>query len=166
MGSGNIVVKNYVFLTHGEDSSCSSTDSWCHDDTWPRWTYNSVYQRKGHPHIFLEWRVLVVTWKKSVLSIRIDRIIPIKIHPMTFLRLMVFWKIRTGGKYSIATNFTWICLILKDSVCLILTKVSGTRITIHLDLSRSFIPLRRFFHSRRNPPLLTPSLVLFPERSV
>ena len=31
--------------------------------------------------------------------------------------------------------------------------------------TRSFIPLPRFFHSRRTPPLLTPSLVLFPQRS-
>ena len=39
---------------------------------------------------------------------------------------------------------------LKDSVGLILTKVSVIRVTIPFDLStRSFIPLPRFFHSRR-----------------
>ena len=47
-----------------------------------------------------------------------------------------------------------------------LDKVSVMRFTIPMDLStRSFIPLPRFFHSRRAPPLLTPSLVLFPQRS-
>ncbi len=47
------------------------------------------------------------------------------------------------------------------------TKVSTMRISIPLDLSsRSFIPLPRFIRSRRPTPLLAPSLVLFPPRSV
>ncbi len=51
---------------------------------------------------------------------------------------------------------------LKGSVGLML-KSSAMRVTIPIDLStRSFIPLPRFFHSRRVPSLLTPSLVLFP----
>ena len=55
---------------------------------------------------------------------------------------------------------------LTGSVGLILAKASEVRITIPLDLStRPFIPLPRFFHSRRTPPLLNPSLVLFPQRS-
>ena len=50
---------------------------------------------------------------------------------------------------------------------LILVKSSVTRVTIPLDLCTwSFIPLPCLFHSRRVPPLLTPSLVLFPQRSV
>ena len=41
------------------------------------------------------------------------------------------------------------------------------RVTIPIDLSTwSFIPLTLFFNSRRGPPLLTPSLVLFPQESV
>jgi hypothetical protein len=40
-------------------------------------------------------------------------------------------------------------------------------VPIPIGLSTSpFIPLPRFFHSRRTPPLLTPSLVLFPQHSV
>ncbi len=35
----------------------------------------------------------------------------------------------------------------------------------HRFVSRSFIPLPRFFNSRRTHPLLTPSLVLFPQHS-
>ena len=55
---------------------------------------------------------------------------------------------------------------LKGSVGLALAKASAMRVTIPIDLStRPFIPLPRFFHSRRAPPLLTPSLVLFPQRS-
>jgi hypothetical protein len=135
---GNIKVKDYVFLPHGEEESS-----------------------------------------------------PTQFAPMTLLRLTVFWKIRTGRIYSIATRstrLTRICLIrlclcpkesdqfrflrvvslsnFKLSVGLILTKVSGTRITIPLDLSTwSFIHLRRFFHCRRTPSLHTPTLFLFPERS-
>ncbi len=61
-----------------------------------------------------------------------------------------------------------VCLVnLKGSVELILTKVSVMRIVIPLDLSsRSCIPLPSFIRSRRPTPLLAPSLVLFPERSV
>jgi hypothetical protein len=52
---------------------------------------------------------------------------------------------------------------LKGSVELILTKISGMRISIPLDVSsRLFIPLPSFIRSRRPLPLLTPSLVLFP----
>jgi hypothetical protein len=55
---------------------------------------------------------------------------------------------------------------LKDSVGLILSKASAMRVTIPIDLStRSFIPLPRFFNSRRVPPLLNQSLVLIPEQS-
>jgi hypothetical protein len=55
---------------------------------------------------------------------------------------------------------------LKDSVGLILSKTSAMRVTIPIDLStRSFIPLPRFFNSRRVPPLLNQSLVLIPEQS-
>ncbi len=55
---------------------------------------------------------------------------------------------------------------LKDFVGLILAKASGMRVTIPIDLStRSFIPIPRFFNSRRAPPLLNPSLVLFPQQS-
>ena len=51
-------------------------------------------------------------------------------------------------------------------VVLILVKTSGMRITIPLDLSTwHFIPHPHFFHSRRTPPLLTPSQVLFPQHS-
>ena len=52
------------------------------------------------------------------------------------------------------------------SVGLILDKDSTMGVTIPIDLStRSFIPLPRFFNSRRSHPLLTPSLVLFPKQS-
>ena len=52
---------------------------------------------------------------------------------------------------------------LKGSVGLILVKPSVMRVTIPIDLSTwSFIPLPRFFNFRRSPPLLNPSLVLFP----
>jgi hypothetical protein len=54
---------------------------------------------------------------------------------------------------------------IKGSVGLILAKVSAMRISIPLDLSsRSFIPLPRFMRSRRDPPLLGPSLVFTPRR--
>ena len=44
---------------------------------------------------------------------------------------------------------------LIGSVGLILAKTSAMRVTIPIDLSsRSFIPLPRFFNSRRVPPLL------------
>ena len=50
---------------------------------------------------------------------------------------------------------------IKGSVGLILDKVSTMRVTIPIDLStRPFIPLPRFFNSRRTPPLLNPYLVL------
>ena len=50
---------------------------------------------------------------------------------------------------------------IKESVGLILDKVSTMRVTIPIDLStRPFIPLPHFFNSRRTPPLLNPSLVL------
>ena len=67
-------------------------------------------------------------------------------------------------------QFRFLCTVwlvnLKGSVGLILTKSSGMRVTIPLDLyTRSFIPLPHFFRSRRAPPLLTPLLVLFPQRS-
>ena len=53
---------------------------------------------------------------------------------------------------------------LKRSVGLILAKVSVMRGTIPIDLStRSFIPLPRFFNSRRVTPLLNQSLVLIPQ---
>ena len=92
-------------------------------------------------------------------------------------------------KYSITVSFTpisWnrLCLCpeesdqfrflrtdflanLKVSVGLILDKTSVTRITIPLGLSTwSFIHLHHFFRSRRTlSPLLTPSLVLYLERS-
>jgi hypothetical protein len=55
---------------------------------------------------------------------------------------------------------------LNSSVGLILAKASATRVTIPIDLpTRWFIPLPRFFNSRRAPPLLNPSLVLFPQQS-
>jgi hypothetical protein len=51
---------------------------------------------------------------------------------------------------------------LKDSVGLILAKASAIRVTIPIDLStRSFIPLPRFFNSRRVPPLLNQLSWLF-----
>jgi hypothetical protein len=55
---------------------------------------------------------------------------------------------------------------LKGSAGLILTKASPMRVTIPIDLStRSFIPLPRFFNSRRVSPLLNQSLILIPEQS-
>jgi len=46
-------------------------------------------------------------------------------------------------------------------------QTSVMRVTIPLDLStRPWIPLPPFFHSRRTPPLLTLSLVLFPHLSL
>jgi hypothetical protein len=55
---------------------------------------------------------------------------------------------------------------LKDSVGLILVKVSAMRVTIPIDLSTwSFIPLPRFLNSRRVSPLLNQSLVLIPQQS-
>ena len=56
---------------------------------------------------------------------------------------------------------------LKGSVGLISSKVSSMKVTIPIDLStRSYIPLPRYFHSRRTPPLLNSSLVLFPSSLV
>ncbi len=56
---------------------------------------------------------------------------------------------------------------LTGSVGLTLAKALVMRISIPLDLSsRPFIPLPRFIRSRRPIPLLDPSLVLFPPRSV
>ena len=52
---------------------------------------------------------------------------------------------------------------LQGSVGLILDKASVMRVTIPIDLSTCpFIPLPRFFNSRRMPPLLNQSLVLIP----
>jgi hypothetical protein len=62
-----------------------------------------------------------------------------------------------------------VCLSnLKGSVGLTFNQGLGNlmRVTIPIDLSTwSFIPLPHFFHSRHARPLLTPSLVLFPQRS-
>jgi hypothetical protein len=56
---------------------------------------------------------------------------------------------------------------IKGSVVLILPKASAMRISIPLDLSsRSFIPLPCFMRPRRAAPLLVPSLVFSPRRSV
>ncbi len=56
---------------------------------------------------------------------------------------------------------------IKDSVGLILVKVSAMWVTIPIDLSTwSFIPLPHFFNSRRVSPLLNQSLVLIPQQSV
>jgi hypothetical protein len=55
---------------------------------------------------------------------------------------------------------------LKGSVGLSLAKASAMWVTIPIDLStRSFMPLPRFFNSRRVPPLLNQSLVLIPQQS-
>ncbi len=55
---------------------------------------------------------------------------------------------------------------LKGSVGLILAKASAMWVTIPIDLSTwSFIPLPRFFNSRRVPPLFNQSLVLIPQQS-
>ena len=55
---------------------------------------------------------------------------------------------------------------LKGTVGLILAKASAMRVTIPIDLSTwSFIPLSRFFNSRRPAPLLIPSLVIFSQQS-
>ena len=55
---------------------------------------------------------------------------------------------------------------LKGTVGLILAKASTMRVTIPIDLStRPFIPLSRFFNSRRPAPLLNPSLVIFSQQS-
>jgi hypothetical protein len=55
---------------------------------------------------------------------------------------------------------------LKGSVGLILAKASAMRVTISINLStRPFIPLPRFFDSRRVPPLLNQSLVFCPQQS-
>ena len=55
---------------------------------------------------------------------------------------------------------------IQGFVDLILAKASTMRVTIPLDLStRPFIPLPHFFNSRWEPPLLDPSLVLFPHQS-
>jgi hypothetical protein len=55
---------------------------------------------------------------------------------------------------------------LKGSVRLLLVKASAMRISIPLDLSsRPFIPLPLFIRSRRQTPLLAPSLVFIPQRS-
>jgi hypothetical protein len=49
----------------------------------------------------------------------------------------------------------------------VLAKDSAMRVTITIDLStRSFIPLPRFFNSRRVSPLLNQSLVSIPQQSV
>ena len=54
---------------------------------------------------------------------------------------------------------------LKGAVGLIIAKESAMSVAIPLDLSsRPFIQLPRFIRSRRPPPLLAPSLVLFPPR--
>ena len=54
---------------------------------------------------------------------------------------------------------------IKGSVGLILAKASRMRVTIPIDLStRPFIPLPRFCNSRRTPPLLNLSVVLFPQQ--
>jgi hypothetical protein len=58
-------------------------------------------------------------------------------------------------------RFLWTSRLanLKGSVGLILTNASGIRVTIPIDLSTwSFIPLPRFFNSRRVSPLLDVNL--------
>jgi hypothetical protein len=59
------------------------------------------------------------------------------------------------------------CLAIpKGSVGLLLAKASNIRISIPLDLfSRSFKPVLWFIRSRRQTPLLAPSLVFIPQRS-
>jgi len=55
---------------------------------------------------------------------------------------------------------------LKGSVRLLLVKALAMRISIPLNLSsRPFIPLPMFIRSRRQTPLLAPSLVFIPQRS-
>ena len=55
---------------------------------------------------------------------------------------------------------------LKGSVGLILAQASAMRVAIPIDLSTwSFIPVNRFFNSRRVSPLLHQSLVLIPQQS-
>jgi hypothetical protein len=55
---------------------------------------------------------------------------------------------------------------VKGSVGLISAKASAMSVTIPIDLStRPFIPLPRFFNSRRVPPLLNQSPVLFLQQS-
>ena len=56
---------------------------------------------------------------------------------------------------------------LKDSVGLILSKSSDMRVSIPTDWStRPFMHVPRFIPSRRPPPLLTPTVVLFPQCTV
>ena len=55
---------------------------------------------------------------------------------------------------------------LKGSIGLMLSKVSGMRVTIPLDLSTwSFIPSPSFIDTRNTTSLLTSSLVLFTQSS-
>jgi hypothetical protein len=54
---------------------------------------------------------------------------------------------------------------LKGSVGFMSPKTSTIRVALPIDLSTlSFIPLPRFFNSRRSPPLLNPSLLFFPQQ--
>ena len=86
---------------------------------------------------------------------------------MLTVRLVVWPEnyLRTG---LWAVSFLASCTLgeLKGSVGLILANASAMRVTVPIELStRSFIPLPCFFNSRRAPPLLTPSPVLFPQQS-
>ncbi len=89
--------------------------------------------------------------------------------------LLIFFHVHReasilAGESSLAVKseqfrFLWTARLsnIKDSAGLILSKVSVMRVTIPIDLStRPFIPLPRFFNSRRVPPLIDPSFDLFP----
>ena len=92
-----------------------------------------------------------------------------------FIRLLFFDSHReasvlTNDLPEVSDQFRFlsdVCFTnLKGTVGLIMTKTSGMRISIPLDLSsRSFMPLPRVNRSYRPTPLLPPSLVLFPPRS-
>ncbi len=183
----HIHIKKWIFILF--------TVRWCHDDGWSLWTYHLTYSntnntltsrvssndtrqsedvlkntfRKGRFWItvIFPWICLIrlsktrLPWPPRVTCTMTSCSMFLYGHPEDSVfagEFPVIWSVSFPVRY-LSDN-------LKDSVGLILVKTSTTRVTILIDLStRSWIPLPRFFYSRRSPPLITSSLVLFPQHS-
>ncbi len=187
---GDIEIKDYVVLPRGGDNPLPARTlimdvTMTHDRYGSYGSLSHIMSSNGAPHpdgaLKSAARKKIIHYRQLYAD-KPDPIIFVHVAVNTsgrvyddFVRLLFLHAHReasalAGELQEESDQFRFLhatCLAnLKSSVGLILAKAWEMRVTIPIDLSmQPFIPLPRFFHSRRAPPLLTPSLVLFPQRS-
>jgi hypothetical protein len=155
---GDIEIQDYVILPRGEDDRFPPR-TLVMDVTMTHDLYGCTTQ---HTNGAFTHRVSSTGVPQS--DGALNKSARMKIRHYTRIEKLVFWRENYLRKFRFlqASHFA----NLKESVGLILAKASVIRFTIPIDLSTwSFIPLPRFFNSRRVPPLLNQSLVLIPQQS-